>query len=371
MGKRTPASTNTPAAHAAMTDAMLVDMQDSMNGYYGNDASQVLSSASTLSHIDHSTSTGSMIVDKVITGGRPTPCSLLPFGRQTEISGLPGTGKTTLLAHLAAEVQSKGGFVVMTDTEERIDHPYWQKLGVNTDKILNLRARTLEEVFDRQLKFIQTTMKKWPDIPILMGWDSLGGTSTDSIWNELDAKDGAMEAAKKIMMTKAKLISSGMEILNPFIAKSKIAYVYTNTLYMKPNVKYGDPWVTPGGVKKDFFATLRLRLEKRKAISEEDAHTGKITTIGHKVAVCAIKNSMAPMLVELEAAVLGNKGYSNDYTVFEMGVALKVISQNKSWYTWTTPLGEEVKFQGANGFFDVVPMHAEYPDLVQQVADAL
>lgn len=371
-------SNRKPVSQNNKIDDMLAGMTEVMNESFGPDTADILSSASTLSQIDQYTSTRSMVVDKVIAGGRPMPCSLLPFGRQTEISGLPGTGKTTLCAHLAAEVQSKGGIVVVTDTEERIDHPYWQSLGVRTDKLLNLKARTLEDVFERQYVFIDKSLAKWSGIPILMLWDSLGGTSTDSIMDDHDAggkakKDSIMERAKKAMMVKAKLISAGMEIVNPLVARSKVAYVYTNTLYMKPNIEYGDPWETPGGNKKNFFATLRLRLTVTGAIKEEDETTDKVTTIGHWVTVKAIKNSMAPMKVELPAAVIGGVGYSDEYTVWKLGTALKVMEKpaKGSWTTWKTPKGDEVKFQGFAGFVDKVKSHPEYPDLYQMVQERL
>lgn len=374
MSKRSPASTGSTGSKI---DDMLAGMTDVMNESFGADTADTLSSASTLSMIDQWTSTRSMVVDKVIAGGRPMPCSLIPFGRQTEISGLPGTGKTTLLAHLAAEVQSHGGIVVATDTEERIDHPYWRALGVNTDKILNLKARTLEDVFERQYIFITNAIQKWPGVPILMLWDSLGGTSTDSIMDDQKAdgstkKDSIMERAKKAMMVKAKLISAGMEIVNPVIAQSRVAYVYTNTLYMKPDA-YGDPYETPGGVKKNFFATLRLRLTVSGQITEEDEATDKVSTIGQWVTVKAIKNSMAPMRIELPAAVIGGVGYSDEYTVWKLGTAMKVMVRPKgtAWTTWKTPKGEEVKFQGYNGFVDKVKTHPEYADLCQIVRDRL
>jgi recombination protein RecA len=377
MAKRSPAAPSA-AAHAASTADMLTSMQAEMNDMFDEDVAGILSSASTLSQIDQWVSTRSMVVDKVIAGGRPTPCSLVPFGRQTEISGLPGTGKTTLCAQIAAEVQAKGGFVVVTDTEERIDHPYWRKLGVDTDKILNLRANTLEQVFERQYVFIEKANEKWPGVPILMLWDSLGGTSTDSIMDDTDAKgakkkDSIMERAKKAMMVKAKLISAGMEIINPAVAHSKVAYVYTNTLYQKPDIDYGDPWETPGGNKKNFFATLRLRIKVTSHIKEEDENTGKVSTIGQWVEVAALKNSMAPMKVSLPAAIIGGRGYSDDYSVWKLGTGLGVIVRPKgsAWSTWAAPSGDEVKFQGFDGFVEKVAAHSEYALLVQQVSEAL
>lgn len=358
------------AKHSAMSDDMLNQLSETINKEFGEGISQRLSSSSTLSIVNHWTSTRSMVVDKVLAGGRPMPCSLIPFGRQTEISGLPSTGKTTLCAQIAAEVQSLGGFVVVIDTEERIDHPYWQSLGVDTNRILNMTCRTLEEVFERQYVFIETCMKKWPNTPVLMLWDSLGGTSTDRIMDD-EGSDSIMERASKAMMVKAKVISAGMEIINPMVAKSKVAYVYTNTMYMKPNVKYGSPWTTPGGEKKNFYATVRIRLEKTGDIKHEDPDTGTMNIVGQKVNVETIKNSMAPRRMSMDAVIIGGVGYSDDYTVWEMGTAMKVITKDKAWSTWKTPSGTEIKFQGWSGFVEKVVPNPEYPALYKMVEDKL
>jgi recombination protein RecA len=355
-----------------MTDNLLDSIQADLNKEFGGGTAKRLSSADTLSRIDHWTSSRSIVVDKVLAGGRAMPCSLVPFGRQMEVSGLPGTGKTTLCAQIAAEVQSKGGSIVVTDTEERIDHPYWSQLGVDTSRIINLAARTLEEVFERQLSLIKMLMAKAPDTPVLMLWDSLGGTSTQSIMDMIDeGSESPMEVAKKAMMMKARVISWGMEMINPYISKSKVAYVYTNTLYSKPNVKWGDPFETPGGNKKNFMATVRLRLERVGQIAEKDDVTGNTRIYGNKVEVTALKNSMAPMQISANGAVMGGKGFSNEWTVREVGEALKLISKAGAWSTWKTPLGDDVKFQGFNGFLEKVVPHAEYSDLVAAVTEAL
>lgn len=378
MAKRTAtttdtAGTNTIAQHAARTDELLEVLQDDLNKKFGDGTASRLSSTSNLSRIDNWTSTRSLVVDKVLAGGRPFPCSLLPFGRQTEISGMPGVGKTSLCAHLAAEVQSKGGLVIINDTEDRIDHPYWQTLGVNTDRILHLTGHTLEEIFEKQMRTIQVCAQKYSDVNVLMLWDSLGGTSLDVIMDqaESDAKETFMDKIKKAMMVKAKLIGGGLETLNPYISHSKVAYVYTNTLYTVPNVDFGDPYETPGGIRKNFFATVRLRLKRVGQLLEEDESTKQRKTWGHRVQVQAIKNSMAPMLVGLEASVMGNIGFCNDWTVREVAEGMGLITKKKAWSSWITSTGEEISFQGWNGFQEKVVPHADYANLYAQVTERL
>lgn len=374
MAKRTPASTE-PNGSKSQTDDILNDLQSDLEKEFGAGAAMRLDSAMTLSRVDHWSSSRSIVVDKVLAGGRAFPCSLIPFGRQIEVSGQPNSGKTTLCAQIAAEVQDKAGLVIVTDTEERLDHPYWQRLGVDTSRILSLKAESLEQVFDKQVKAIELMQKKAPDKPLLMLWDSVGGTSLDSIIDYeaegSNAKLTVMEAAKKMMANKARVIGTGMELINTRISRSRVCYMYTNHLYAKIGTTWGDPFETPGGNKLKYFATVRLRLQTVGEISEEDAVTGTKRIIGQRVLVKALKNSMAPMRIGMEAAIVGDRGFCNEWTVREIAEAIKAITKAGGWSTWKTPKGEEVKFQGWNGFLEKVVPHAEYSDLEAQVIEAL
>lgn len=280
-----------------------------------------------------------------------------------EVAGLPGSGKTTLCAQIAAEVQSKGGIVVSVDTEERIDEKYWTALGVDLNSVLRIEANELEEVFDKQAKLIEVVKKKAPDRPVLMLWDSVGGTGVSGI--------KTMEEAQKAMMKKARVIGAGMELINSQIAKSRVCYLYTNQLYTKPGVMFGDPLETPGGNKLKHFATVRLRLTEGAALKEKDEKLGMERIVGKKVYVKALKNSMAPMLLNLAGVIYGGKGFDNDRTVKNVAEAVGLITKSGAWSRWITPNGEEVKFQGWSGFQDKVMSHPNYQDLYDEVVNKL
>ena len=329
------------------------------------DTVQMLSDSSALCQVNFSVSTRSIVIDKILAGGRPMPCSMVPFGRQAEISGLNGSGKTTLCAHIAAETQRMGGLVVVVDTEERMDLPYWESLGVDVSKVMKIKAKTLEEVFNRQEAYIKAYIKTGTSRPMLMIWDSVGGTSSGDV---IEGKEDFMTNAKKSMGREAKLIGMGVKGLNPLIAECNVCYLYTNHLYRRLDVTYGDPWQEPGGEKLKFQATVRLRLTKVKEIKEEDQFGNK-AKIGQVVKVKANKNSMAPMQMEKEAVLIGGVGFCNDYTVFDIAKRAKLIN-GKGWYTVTLG-GEEVKFQGWGGFQLKVVMHEHYNELVDAVMELL
>src|ERR687892_522510 len=75
-------------------------------------------------------STGSLSLDLALgTGG-------LPRGRIVEIFGPESSGKTTLVYHVIAEAQRRGGIAAFIDAEHAMDPAYAKRIGVNIDELL-------------------------------------------------------------------------------------------------------------------------------------------------------------------------------------------------------------------------------------------
>lgn len=352
-------------------DSALQSLQDDINKACGEDVAMRLDCQDTLSRVDHWVSTRSLIVDSVLRGGRPAGASLVPFGRQMEISGPESSGKTTLCAQIAAETQAKGGVVLVTDSEERIDHAYWTALGVDTHRIVRLNADSLENAFNLQYEAILRARNHpvLADKLILLIWDSLGGTQSTDIDVDNNGKETPMEQAEKFAMRRAAKISQGMELINKVISESRACYLYTNHEYTKVGVTYGSNRETRGGMKPKYYATVRIQLTPIGQISEGDQ--GNSQVIGNRVRVKALKNSMAGILYTRDAVVMAGRGFVNEYTVFDVAKSNRIITTAGSWSTWIAPSGAEVKFQGFHGFETVVVPHPEYQALVDNVVAVL
>ena len=345
---------------------LLAALQDDLNKRFGPDAAAPLTAQETLSRIDHWVTSRSIVVDSVLRGLRPAPSSLIPFGRQVELSGPENSGKTTLTAQIAAETQSRGGLVMVFDTEERIDEPYWQKLGVNTSRVLNVPSNSLDEIFDKQYAALDFAKSQAPDRLILLIWDSLGGTSGADVVDR-KSKESPMEQAAKFNMRKAKKIADGIVLINSIVTDTRACYLYTNHEYTDINVKYGDNRQTHGGKKPKYFATVRLRLTPVGKIKEPDLSGGQDQVIGQRVRVKALKNSMSGTLLERDAVIMAGRGFVNEYTVMEQAEKMGLCKTSGSWSTWITPQGEEVKWQGWRGFEQKVVTHEDYESLQEAV----
>src|ERR671927_14777 len=72
-------------------------------------------------------STGSLALDLALGIGG------LPRGRIVEIFGPESSGKTTLVYHVIAEAQRRGGICAFIDAEHAMDPTYAKRIGVNID----------------------------------------------------------------------------------------------------------------------------------------------------------------------------------------------------------------------------------------------
>ena len=79
-------------------------------------------------------------VDAIPTGGTTLDLALgvggVPRGRIVEIFGPESSGKTTLVYHIIAEAQARGGVCAFVDAEHAIDPIYARRIGVDTDELL-------------------------------------------------------------------------------------------------------------------------------------------------------------------------------------------------------------------------------------------
>ena len=67
-----------------------------------------------------------------------------PRGRIVEIFGPESSGKTTLVSHVIAETQRRGGICAFIDAEHEMDRQYALNIGVNVVGSIRMRSIGLE-----------------------------------------------------------------------------------------------------------------------------------------------------------------------------------------------------------------------------------
>ena len=87
-------------------------------------------------------STGSLSLDMALGIGG------LPRGRIVEIYGPEASGKTTLVYHVMAEAQRRGGICAFIDAEHAMDPQYARRIGVDIDQLLVSQPDTGEQALE-------------------------------------------------------------------------------------------------------------------------------------------------------------------------------------------------------------------------------
>lgn len=299
-------------------------------------------------------STGSSILDIAISnranGG-------IACGRITELTGLEGSGKSLIAAHMMANVQKEGGVAVLLDTENAVNPEFFTAVGLDLTKMVYAQPETVEDIFTMIEKIIETVRKREDNNKkIIIVVDSVAGVPTKQ---ELEAnydKDG-YATGKAIILGKA------MRKITHLIGKEKIALVFTNQLRQKMNAPaFSDPWTTSGGKAIAYHASTRLRL----------AVTGKITNkdkqvLGVNVKASVIKNRLGPPFRVAEFEVYFDRGIDDCQSWLAFCKNKGLVSTGGAYFTYTDDSGIDHKMQTK----DWAPFLNENPNLQAEIYDKM
>lgn len=298
-------------------------------------------------------STQSLELDRLLNG-KGIPC-----GRVTEIFGPNHIGKSTLLDHMFASVQAQGGIAILADTEVSRDMTYCQALGVDIDKMQLLEFARGEMHAENVLQKIMDSATWWadhyPDTPVVIGWDALGGTSTKA---ELEKQLGESSVAAM-----ARVMRQACRRIPAAIGNTNVALVVLNHEYQKVQAQggfVGKRKESYGGEAIRHAATIRIELYPCGWVKTSDG-----VVLGRQVGVKVVKNRLGAAWGEGKVAVLSSRGIDNAWSVFERLKSQKIITSSGSWAAINLD-GEVYRWQGFNGLTQLVADKPElWPKLVE------
>lgn len=281
--------------------------------------------------------TGSLALDRLLCG-RGVPCS-----RITEIYGPEHVGKSTLLDQVFTQVQHMGGFGVVIETEGARDQNYMCRgLGVDPGKLRFLEFPDpmdvhIEGICDAIIRSIDFWRGDFHSTPVVIGWDSLGATTTR---DEL-----AKDVGSRNVAAAAKAMRDGMRKIAMRLARSNVALVIVNHQYTAINTGgAGRPArrETYAGQALRLAATMRLELFNLGVIKRDDG-----VVQGRKIGARLDKNRFGKCQ-ETRLAMMTGSGTHNVWTIFEELKDRQRLSVNGAWAT--LKLGDDqLKFQGWAG----------------------
>jgi recombination protein RecA len=285
-----------------------------------------------------SVSTGSLSLDLALGIGG------LPRGRVVEIFGPESSGKTTLVYHVIAEAQRRGGIAAFIDAEHAMDPTYAKRIGVNIDDLLVSQPDTGEQALEI--------------CELLIRSGALDIVAVDSVAALTPKAEIEGEMGDSLPGIQARLMSQALRKLAGTLNRTDTICIFTNQLREKIGVMFGNPEVTPGGRALKFYSSVRLDIRRIETLKEG------VEAIGNRVRVKVVKNKVAPPFKQAEFDIIYGSGISWEGTVLEAGLERKLVQKSGSYFSFDDErLGQGR--QNATAFL------REHPDVTQRILTAL
>jgi recombination protein RecA len=208
-------------------------------------------------------SSGSTLLDTLMTNGQVYPKNGFPVGRLNLVAGDSSSGKSLLAAHVLINTQKMGGIPIIFDEESTIDLALLKRMGLKIgqeatdagyEKPVYMQAGTVEKVFEAMEKVIVTIKETDTKKLITIVWDSIASTPTN-----VEIEDDNFELAG-YGMEKAKLMSKATRKLTQLISTHNVLLLWTNQIRVNIGaVGWGDktcvnPYTSKIKIKRDLYS---------------------------------------------------------------------------------------------------------------------
>ena len=287
-----------------------------------------------LSHIEKSFGKGAIMrlgdrehadIEVVPTGALPLDLALgiggMPKGRIAEIYGPESSGKTTLVYHLIAEAQKRGGVCAFIDAEHALDPVYAKRIGVDVDNLLISQPDHGEQALEI--------------CELLIRSGSLDVIAVDSVAALVPKAEIEGEIGDSFVGLQARLMSQALRKLAGSLNRANTTMVFTNQLREKVGVMFGSPETTPGGRALKFYSSIRLDIRRIETLKEGTE------AVGNRVRVKVVKNKLAAPFKQAEFEITYGEGVSKEGSIIDLGVEKKIVTKSGAYFSYgETRLGQ-------------------------------
>ncbi|RLE62684.1 MAG: hypothetical protein DRJ47_10340 [Thermoprotei archaeon] len=245
----------------------------------------------------------------------------VPLGRMVEIFGFESVGKSAVLASALGMCQQLGGVAILADTEHSYTDDWSRLFGIDPSKLLVFQPSHLQEL-GNQLTFLCDELRKRnPDVPVLIGVDSLAATP---VLEEVDE-----DLSDKATALHARVLSRILRKITDLIWERKVALIWINQQKERPMMgPFGGGGVAKiGGHALDFHAAVQLQLKRKQLLKKGNE------IVGITIQLTAVKNKVGRPFRTAEVDYYFDRGFDDGAFVLEMGAYLGLWKKKGGgWY---------------------------------------
>jgi recombination protein RecA len=264
----------------------------------------------------------------------------VPRGRIVEIFGPESSGKTTLVYHIIAEAQARGGICAFVDTEHAIDPIYAKRIGVDVDELLVSQP----DYGEQALEIVDVLVRS--GAVDLVAIDSVAALTPRV---ELEGQMGEVQVGLQ-----ARLMSQALRKLAGNLSRANTICVFTNQIREKIGVSFGSPETQPGGRALKFYSSQRLDIRRIETLKEGTE------AVGNRVRVKVVKNKVAPPFRQAEFDIEYGAGISNEGCLLDLALEHDLVQKSGSFFSY----GELRLGQGRNNTKQFL---AENPETAREI----
>ncbi len=259
----------------------------------------------------------------------------LPRGRVVLIEGEEGSGKTLLALATIAQVQRTGGRAAFIDLEHALTPDFARLLGVDYEKLILSRPRTLNDAYDVARPLAESGL-----FDVIVFDSAVALAPKDAI--EKSASAGNQRA------TEAQLHSQELKKLVSSISERTV-FIIVNQLREDPNPA---PWArgkqlySPGGRALKHASSLTVRVSIGERYEKNKVRIGQLTK------TYIVKNKVASPFRRAEFKLMYEGGLDLTSSTIDTCLELGIIRKESSFFILdlfdleSGELIEEFKFHG-------------------------